>query len=527
MDSVEQTLRRIGPCVSTQLVEALVSEYGLTPVAARQRVSRNKTIRRLAFLPFQRNARFVYLQSDYASPKFWRGLASALLENSIAHGGALAALMARGGIMPRVHFDIACGAPIAQRGHLSPATILDRLEQAGLVQSIDIAGVGACVQLSHQVDASSLEVARMRARLKSEQILLLAIKAWARNLGLVSYDKVAIRDENSERGQPRVGTFAWDLTGPSYVAPMIDWSSGAPKPGFLACDVLLNAAVTGTHLKPFLNKCKTLRSLTKVGRCLQLFVAEGYEPEAFGLARAAGVVPATTSSLFGDEVAQALTVLTELLSETFLRPDTVELLDLVLSRLTKIEGAAINLRGALFEFIVAELVRRSSVVSEVQMNEFFRDDQGRSAEVDVLVVRRGHSVRFIECRGYKPGGEVPDAMVDRWLDNRIPMLREAAHFERSWRGLDLVFEFWTSGQLSEKAKARIQEVQTTVRPGKYTVCLIEGDELRALAKSIGDSALLKTLNEHYFEHPLEAANRKLRKREATGRLRAQSQLVRR
>ncbi|WP_124982003.1 hypothetical protein [Ralstonia solanacearum] len=222
MDLVEQTLRRIGPCISTQLVEALVKEHGLTPVAARQRVSRSRTVKRLAFLPFPRNARFVYLQSDYAAPEFWQALTGALLAHSVAHGGALAALMARGGLMPRVHFDIACGAPVAQRGHLSPASILDRLERANLVQSVEIGGVGTCVQLSHQVVAESHEVAKMRARLQTEQVLLLAIKAWARNLGMVSYDKVALRDEDSNGKQPKVGTFAWDLTAPSYLAPMVD-----------------------------------------------------------------------------------------------------------------------------------------------------------------------------------------------------------------------------------------------------------------------------------------------------------------
>lgn len=78
------------------------------------------------------------------------------------------------------------------------------------------------MQLSHQVVAESHEVAKMRARLQTEQVLLLAIKAWARNLGMVSYDKVALRDEDSNGKQPKVGTFAWDLTAPSYLAPMVD-----------------------------------------------------------------------------------------------------------------------------------------------------------------------------------------------------------------------------------------------------------------------------------------------------------------
>jgi hypothetical protein len=527
MDLVEQTLRDIGPCISTQIVEVLVTAHGLTPSAARQRVSRNRTVKRLAFLPFPRNARFVYLQSDYGAPEFWQALTAALLAHSIAHGGALAALMARGGLMPRAHFDIACGAPMAQRRHLSPKSILERLERANLVQSVEIAGVGTCVQLSHKVAAESHEVSKMRARLQTEAVLLLAIKAWARNLGLVSYDKVALRDEDPNGTQPKVGTFVWDLTAPSYLAPMIDWLASGPKPGFFACDVLLGTTLTAVHLKPFITKCQTLRSLKRVGRCLQLFVAEGYEAEAFKLAKGAGVIPATLASLFGDDVAKALAELADLLSETFLRPDTLERLDVVFSRLGKIEGVAINLRGALFEFVVAEVVRRSSVSSDVRMNEVFRDDRGHPAEVDVVVVRRNHSVRFIECRGYKPGGTVPHELVERWLDNRIPLLREAALAERFWRGHDLVFEFWTTGQLSQESSAKFAQAQATVRPGKYALKLVDGAGLKDLAKSIGDAGLLKTLNEHFFDHPLQTVDRELQKRKMRDRVRGKSQLPKR
>ncbi|WP_052486031.1 hypothetical protein [Ralstonia solanacearum] len=291
--------------------------------------------------------------------------------------------------------------------------------------------------------------------------------------------------------------------------------------------MLLGTAVTATHLKPFITKCQTLRSLKRVGRCLQIFVSEGYEPEAFKLAKATGVIPATPASLFGEDVAAALTALTDLLSETFLCPDILGRLDVVFSRLGKIEGAAINLRGALFEFIVAEVVRRSFVSSDVRMNEIFRDDQGRKAEVDVLVVRRDHSVRFIECRGYKPGGTVPDELVERWLNGRIPLLRTAALAERFWQGHDLVFEFWTTGQLSHEALAKVAQAQATVRPGKYTLKLVDGVALKELAKSIGDASLLKTLNEHFFEHPLETVDRELQRQDARARLRGKSLLPKR
>ncbi|MFM1907440.1 MAG: hypothetical protein RLZZ591_1117 [Pseudomonadota bacterium] len=506
-DIVQIALTRIGPCVSTALVKALVDEYRLTPANARQKVSRSTSIKKLAYLPFPRNARFVYLQSDYASHEFWHALTDELLRNSISYGGGLAALLARGGVMPVEHFAIACGAPLAQKGHQSPATILSRLEKADLVKVFDVPGIGKCLELSQKAAAQSFELAQMRARLKTETILLCAIKDWARNLGLVSYNKVELRDEGDK--QPKVGTFNWDMTGPSYVGPLVQWSGSKPKSGFLVCDVLLGTNVSEKELQPFINKCKTLRSLTKVGRCMQIFVADGYTPEAFALARSNGVIPATTETLFGADVAKALRELTDLLKDVFPRVDTFEKVDAVFSRLSHIEGAATNLRGALFEYFTAELVRLNSAHTTIQLNEILRDDIGRSAEVDVLVLHIRQTVRFIECKGYKPGGIIPDDLVKHWLDDRIPVIRRAAAQEPFWNNCQQVFEFWTSGDLSPEAKQNVKDAAS--KTTKYTLKIVDRDAIMEALKATNSTALKKTFKEHFSEHPLEKAERASKK----------------
>ncbi|MDR6522194.1 hypothetical protein EJP69_14195 [Variovorax gossypii] len=502
-DLVETTLKNIGPCVSTTLVAALIKEHGLSAVNARQKVSRATSIKKLAHILFPHRARFVYLQSDYGSPEFWHALTHELLANSVSYGGGLAALMARGGAMPVGHFTIACGAPVAQRGHLSPAGILERLKAAQLVRTVDEPGIGECVELSHQSASDAFELARMRARLYTEQVLLGAVKDWARNLGMVSYNKVELRDENDR--QPKVGTFHWDLAGPSYLGPLAKRVPRAkPKPGFLVCDVLLGVNVSADELRPFINKCTTLRSLTKVGACLQVFVADGYTPEAYALAREQGVMSATTASLFGLEVAKALRELAELLREVFPRAGTFEKIDAVFAQLSHIEGAANNLRGALFEYLVAEIVRTTSPHTSIQVNEVFRAD-GSSAEVDVLVEHRDHAIRFIECKGYRPGGTVPDEMIERWLRDRIPLLRKAAAANTFWHKCRFEFEFWTSGTLTPEAEALI--AAAAERTKKYGIKLVSARDLVEIGQATNNSPLKNTLQEHFLGHPLEKAER--------------------
>ncbi|MFJ5391142.1 hypothetical protein ACIPUF_09940 [Pectobacterium sp. CHL-2024] len=72
MGIVEQLLKEGGPCLSTELARFLVDQHNLSPEAARQRISRQVApVKRLAYLKFTRNARFMYLQDQYGSPWFW------------------------------------------------------------------------------------------------------------------------------------------------------------------------------------------------------------------------------------------------------------------------------------------------------------------------------------------------------------------------------------------------------------------------------------------------------------------------
>ena len=509
-DIVEEVLKEIGPCVSGQLIDELVERHGLSNAAARQRLSRNKSIKRLAYLPFPKKARFLYFSGDYGAPKFWSALTSALLEQTVAHGGALAALLARKELMPVSHFSIACGSPVAQKGHLSPATVLNILQKAELVQLVQVPGIGSCVQLSQQEAPEPHEISQLRARLKTEEILLLAIKDWVRKLGLVSYDKVKLRNDEAGAEQPKVGTFHWDLSAPSYLAPMVNWSGEALRPGFLVCDVLLGRQIYPRDLKPFINKCKTLRSLKGINRCLQIFVAEDYHVEARRLAKEAGIVPATPESLFGEEVAKSLKQLTSVLQDAFVGSSNVEQIGEIFSRLSRIEGAATNLRGALFEYLAAEILRGTGKSSYIKMNEIFEDGKGGKAEVDVLSVLNNQLTRFIECKGYKPGGMIPDDEVKKWL-TKIPIVRGAALNNSLWRGHRLAFEFWTTGTLSDESHEMIKTAQR-VSPNKYTVTVVETQELSSMAASCNDKQLMGNLNQHFFEHPLETVDRHMERR---------------
>lgn len=92
-DAIAKILAKNGPMLSSELAKILESQYNLAPTAARKRVERGcEDMRKLSHLIFPHRARFVYLRSDYGSPKFFSNLIDALQQTNSAYYSALQAL---------------------------------------------------------------------------------------------------------------------------------------------------------------------------------------------------------------------------------------------------------------------------------------------------------------------------------------------------------------------------------------------------------------------------------------------------
>ncbi|GAW65513.1 plasmid-like protein [Geoanaerobacter pelophilus] len=502
---IEKMLMAHGPCLSTE-VTRMLEEQGLSADAARKRVSRGFFgLKHLAELKFPRNSKFLYLQHDYLSDRYYRALTRAILGSNSAYAPALAALLQRGSVVPRAHFLSACGAPVQQKKHLSAETILARLLSAKVVSELLVPGVGPCIiawtKFNQEFNRSDIN--DLKARLICEKVLLGAIGMWARHLGIVSFDKVHLRDESES--VPTVGTFTWDLAAPSYLAPMLEWrKDGKLSPGFVVCDVLLGKQMTEVGINPFLQKFSTLTSLKSIGRCLPIFVADGYSPTALRRAKELGVIPATPRTLFGDEVAEGLSQLASVLSMAARASIKPEVFDELFNRLGKIEGATANIRGALFEYFAAELAR-AALSDNVERNRVFRDQNGTAAEVDIVAVKSKRSVYFIECKGYQPSGTIPDSSIERWLSQTIPLVRQQALSHPDWRGLELHFEFWTTGNLTNVAENKILQAKAATQ--KFVIEYRRAADIYALAEETRDQSLIRTLRQYFLEDPAATVER--------------------
>lgn len=498
-------LKRDGPTLSSDLARQLEAA-GLTPEAARKRISRGVAgVNRLAGLVFPKGVRFFYVESDYNGERYWRALAEAASKASPAYGAALAALEARGGIVPLNQFAVICGSPVRQAGQVSSENVLKRLEAVKLVRRGDVEGVGACVMLGGNGFIGEVDLDGLRPRLITENILLLAVRDWARKLGMASYDRIEVRGVNDEL--PRYGTFNWDLCGPSYLAPMVRYDKGGkPKPGFLVCDTVSGETIDERAIAAFIRKCKLSASLRNLPPVMPMLIADRFTREAFRLGKSHGIVMATPYSLFGREVAIGLATLLNTLGKAaavaVTKPEVItELFD----RLGQIEGAAGNLRGALFEMIVAHAVQRDGGGS-IDIGLRVKNNLGFKAEIDVLRAK-GAEVRCYECKGYQPNHLIDAPELKRWLEEKVPGIYQVLRAqERFAAPVQIHFEFWTSGGFTLDAIALLEAAKAKTK--RYGIHYLAGADVRKLVAGVNAAGLVKTLDEHYFNHPLTRTDTK-------------------
>lgn len=503
--SIETILKIEGPCLSSRLVSRL-EQLGLSNAAARQRLARaNGAVMRLAGLTFPRGVRFLYHESSFGSEEYWQALVRDISDSSPAYAAAVAALEARGGIVPRARWDIVSSSPIRQKGQIASETVLERLTKVNLLETVDVPGIGSCVRLAINGYFPVLGDAELRARLATEKLLLLAVRDWARKLGVASYDKIAMRD--GQDGLPRVGTCAWDITGPSYLRPMLRRArDGKLQPGFLACDAVIGESMDEKAVAAFVRKCEVMSGLKRLPAVFPMLVADRFSAEGLRLGRSKGVMMATPATLFGREVAEGLAALLQMLTKAAaMAAKRPELIGELFDKLGRIEGAAGNLRGALFELAVGHCVVNREDGS-IDIGRIFRDPQtGKSAEADVFRVKEYREVWAYECKAHQPTHIIGRQAVEEWLTEKVPLVHRLLGQEERFRESVAHFEFWTCGAFSPEAEGLLAASASSIR--KYRIGWKDGAAVRAYVAKVRPKGIAKMLDEHFFAHPLALPRR--------------------
>jgi hypothetical protein len=493
---VTSLLRAFGPALTSRLAEHMRAD-GVSPAAARQRLSRlPEDVRVLFGLPFPKRARFIYLEDQWGSSSYWNALIRDIETANPAYAAALAGVRARGGILPGAHFDVASGSPALQKRQLASAKVLERLISVGLLSRVNVEGVGECIAISDDGADIAAERASMRARLMTEDVLIGALRSWLGRMNWASPNVTTVRGET----MPKFATFHFDICGPCYLRPIRRFRDNKVDPGFVVADVVLGRILEENEVKPFIRKCETLTYLRDARPFLPMLIADGFSPEALRACRSQGIVVTRPETLFGRDVGQALADLLQTLKRAgAVAASDPKKLESLFTRLGAIEGAATNLRGALFELVVGHMVR-SIEGGSIDIGDVVRDlKSNQHREIDVRLVKE-RKVTIYECKGYQPGTIVEEGEVEDWLKDKVPVIRKAHQQQPRFDGTALRFEFWTCGSFGQDALALLEDAQRRTR--KYEIAWKDGAAVRDYAKGMKASGLRKILNEHYFSHVL-------------------------
>jgi len=496
--NVISLLKDEGPCLSSRLAELLIEKKNISPENARKVISRSVLAGEINSIKnvFPKREQFVYFSDSYGSDEFWHVLTDKLVESGSALGLALSALMARGGIIPKRDFGAACGSPIAMKKKISFSTVWQTLVKIGLCTEISLPEIGVCLALKERDDQRYYSVTRqVHARLVTESILIATLVQWSQNLNLISYNLARTRqDEDGE--QPAISNYLFDLTGPSYLSALLTPGVSGSKQGFFACDVLLGTRVTLAQVQPFIAKCKSLKSMKNVGKTLFMLAASKFDNNAFQALKKEGIIPATPENIFGDEFAKSLRELNDFLFYYFSdAKSNLERIDSIMVALTHVQGAAAQLQGALFEYLVAEVMKYEG---NVEVGKVFRGADGKIAESDVFIAKGFQEVRFIECKGYKPYSFVRHEDVKHWIGGQVPVFYDVAKKEKS--GADIHVEFWTTGKLGEDSKLSLQKfIDNNAVRNRYKIHVLEAHDVKKKFHATKNKSLINVYEKHFAD----------------------------
>jgi hypothetical protein len=238
---------------------------------------------------------------------------------------------------------------------------------------------------------------------------------------------------------------------------------------------------------------------------LAVLVADEFAPDAWRNGRSEGVVVTTPKLLFGDAVAAALAELTRVLTNAAAAAvNDPEAISRLFEQLSKIEGAAANLRGPLFEMIVGHCVNAGEGRS-IDIGKRVTTPDGERAEIDVLGMLK-NSAKAIECKGREPGHVERLLAVKEWLEVKVPRIITWLRRREDYASVPCEFEYWTTGEFEPDAVAYLSQQQQRIK--KYTINWKGGKDVVQYARTMNESRIVETLQEQFFRHPLATEQRR-------------------
>ncbi|QZE31426.1 hypothetical protein [Pantoea ananatis] len=492
---IEGLLYKHGPMASSKLKKLLI-ERGLSEEAARQRMSRGgENIMRFTHFYLPKREAFLYLAKDFNSRKFWNALLTAHSEAHSVYANTYFALRAYQGVIPAYLLAKVSGAPIKLTKHVPVRLLEEQMVKGELLRRENDEEHGAYL-VSHVHLHEGVNTPRdVRGQLLVEEILIKGVSDWLRKNSMVSFNKVQVRNQEK---MPDFSHHNWDITAPSYIHPLASVANRKTQNGFVVADIVY-ANITTEGIQAFMAKVNRCRSLRNSRPFMAMLIADSFDKETMNQARQAGIMLTTVSNFLGTDIAHLMDSLLSTLNRAArIAAANPGKINELLKGLNRIEGAAINLRGVMFEMLVCHVVLKTQNVSTVDMNKVVTY-KNESAEIDVVGFRHEAEIKCYECKGYEVRRLITAEMIDKWIE-RVQRIRKFYQNSDVYRDRKLTFEYWTSSTYTPEAEEKLKAFRD--KNNRINVGWKDGQQILEIARKDRLTTITETLNEHYFKHPL-------------------------
>lgn len=274
--------------------------------------------------------------------------------------------------------------------------------------------------------------------------------------------------------------YSWDIVGPSYLSGLSQWkTAGKITQGYIVVDFYLGHRLEATSISPFLEKLAAISVQKNISNPLPILVHDGMDEECFKLAKSKGIMLAQSDVIFGKEIGRLLRDIRSILVDTSssLKNNPEHALQ-VFKRVSRIEGSAFNLKGALFEFIIGYLYNLNGY-TDVKLRKMIKFDNSL-VESDIVALSSSEVI-FCECKGLLAGNEVTIEQIDYWVNEQIPTMKKWVRHANTfghYQG-DLIFRFYFSGYFSKEVWEYCRAVSS-----KYVKFKVEFYDFRHIGSEI-------------------------------------------
>jgi hypothetical protein len=475
---IRDFLEKQGPCLSSKIKQAL-KNGGQSEEAARQKISRVKgDVCHLQGIIFPKRESFLYLKRDFNSPIYFFNLVKALEETASIHICIISGLKTFGGKASKEKLRILSGCPQARKKKKTFDQAIKELVTIRLIYEEN-----DYYYLNDAIDEKSDESRTM----ETLNIFIQNILAhWLKNNSLVSY--------NTPEFNSDFCSYFWDIKAVSYLLPFSKSKAGSRNPGFIVADIIPKENISDDSINYFIKKIESCYLEKNSPPFLPILIGCNFQKETLIRLRSKSILVSTISNFFGEETSKLLAKIMVLLQKKSLdNTSDVDIMSIeeILQGISKLDIDVNNLKGHLFELIVAHILTNTSPGNVPIINKIIHFKE-RQKEIDVFVSNL-KEIDIYECKAYRQ--LIDDTEISKWK-GKISFIYHYFKSMKDNSNKDIKFHFWTTSDFTQGAKTILNKINETTK--KYSIEKKNGKEIFQYTKEWNLNSISRILQEYFF-----------------------------